>query len=80
MIKDYQILKETIIRSINNSSLDIGAAYFILKSIFCEIENLYFAQINRELMEENQKNVPQQTNKTQQNIEKENDICEVTAE
>lgn len=52
MIKKYQILKETINKVIVDSSLDIGAIYFILKDIFTEIENLYYARINQELAED----------------------------
>ena len=52
MIKDYQILKERISRSIEASNLDIGAVYFILKVIMSGIENLYYIQVNSELMAE----------------------------
>lgn len=50
MIKKYQIFKEIINNAIKNSDLDIGAVYFILKDIFTEIEKLYYAQINKELL------------------------------
>ena len=52
MIRNYQILKETINHSIQNSGLDIGAVYFILKDIFNEIEKMYYAQINKECLKE----------------------------
>ena len=52
MIKDYQYFKDTINHAIKNSKLDIGAVYFILKNTLIEIEALYYAQINKELMEE----------------------------
>lgn len=52
MIKQYQILRETIVRVIQNSGLDIGAAYFILKDVFYEMEKTYYAQLNRECLEE----------------------------
>ena len=52
MIKDYQILKESINGIIQKSGLDVGAVYFILKDIFREIEALYYSQINREIMED----------------------------
>lgn len=55
MIRKYQILKETINHSIQNSGLDIGAVYFILKDIFNEIEKMYYAQINKECIKEIQK-------------------------
>lgn len=52
MVKDYQIFKETINNTISNSGLDVGVVYYILKDTFREVENLYYAQINKELMEE----------------------------
>ena len=55
MIKNYQILKESINGIIQKSGLDIGAVYFIFKDIFRDIENLYYTQINQELMQESEK-------------------------
>ncbi len=55
MIKNYQILKEQINYAIENSGLDIGAAYFIMKDIINNMEHLYFAQINKECLEETEK-------------------------
>lgn len=55
MIKNYQILKEQINYAIQNSGLDIGVAYFILKDIFSDIEKMYYAQINKEFLEESEK-------------------------
>ena len=52
MIKNYQILKDSINSIIQKSGLDIGVVYFILKDIFKDIEALYYSQINRELIEE----------------------------
>lgn len=52
MIKDYQFLKESITNLLQQSKLDIGIIYFILKDIFKEIETLYYTQINKELIEE----------------------------
>ena len=56
MIKNYQILKEQINYSIENSSLDIGAAYFIMKDIMNNLEHLYYAQINKECLENAENN------------------------
>lgn len=55
MIKKYQIFKETVNNAIKDSNLDIGAVYFILKDIFSDIEKIYYAQINKELLEEAEK-------------------------
>lgn len=56
MIKNYQILKEQINYSIENSSLDIGAAYFIMKDIMNNLEHLYYAQINKECLKNAENN------------------------
>lgn len=58
MIKNYQILKEQISYAIQESGLDIGAAYFIMKDIMNNLEHLYYAQINKECLEnaENKEN------------------------
>lgn len=62
MIKDYQLFKETINTTIQNSGLDIGVVYFIIKDVFFDLEKLYFRQINRELLEEqNTKNIIKET-------------------
>ena len=52
MIKNYQIFKETLGAAIQNSGLDIGAVYFILKDALSCTEKLYYAQINRECIKE----------------------------
>ena len=54
MIKNYQMLKEQINYVIQNSGLDIGAAYFILKDILFNLERMYYAQINKEFLEESE--------------------------
>ena len=52
MNKKYQVFRETLKQVIQNSGLDIGVAYFILKDVFSEIETLYYAQLNKECLEE----------------------------
>ena len=54
MVKNYQIFQEQLKKIIQNSNLDIGAIYFILKNTYVEIENLYYMQINKEILEESQ--------------------------
>ena len=54
MIKNYQILKEQINYAVSNSGLDIGAAYFILKDILFNLARMYYAQINKEFLEESE--------------------------
>ena len=57
MISRYEAFKQTIKQYIQSCGLDIGIVYFIMKDIFKEIENLYYAQLNKEAIEdaENQK-------------------------
>ena len=55
MVRKYQILKDTILQVIQNSGLDIGAAYFIMKDVFSSIEKTYYAQLNKECLEEAEK-------------------------
>lgn len=55
MIRNCQILIETIINSMNQSGLDVGTAYFILKDVFTSFENLYYAELNKECLEEHKK-------------------------
>ena len=57
MTKDYHILKETLNATIQNSNMEIGAVYYILKDVFRDIENLYYAQMNKELMQESNENI-----------------------
>lgn len=51
MIRDYEFLKEQINYCIQNSGLDIGAAYFIMKEVLRNLESAYYAQINKEFAE-----------------------------
>lgn len=52
MIKNYEIFKMTITQTIQNSGLDIGMVYFIMKDVFYELEKTYIRQINKEVLEE----------------------------
>lgn len=56
MIKNYQFLKEKVNYVIQDSNLDIGAVYFVMKDIMNNLEHLYYAQINKEMLEEKGKN------------------------
>lgn len=71
MIKNYQILKEQINYTIQNSGLDIGAVFFIMKDIFSDIEKMYYGQINKELLNESEKE--DVSNKIDNDINKETD-------
>lgn len=70
MNKKYQVFRETLKQVIQNSGLDIGVAYFILKDVFSEIETLYYAQLNKECLEEAKKiNTNSKNNNRKQNIQ-----------
>lgn len=70
MNKKYQIFRETLKQVIQNSGLDIGVAYFILKDVFSEIETLYYAQLNKECLEEAKKiNTNSKNNNRKQNVQ-----------
>lgn len=64
MIK-YQNFKEHMISLINQSELDIGIIYFILKDVFNEVELLYYKQLNQE------RQILIQYDNQQQNVEEE---------
>lgn len=68
MIKKYQIFKEKINYIIQNSNLDIGAVYFILKDIFGEVEKTYYAQLNEECLKEAQK-IEEENKNINENVE-----------
>ena len=52
MAKEYQILRETLNNVFNQSELDIGGKYFVLKDFYRDIEVAYYNQLNKEVMEE----------------------------
>lgn len=68
MIKNYQILKEQINYAIQESGLDIGAAYFIMKDVMNNLEHLYYAQVNKECLEEAEKSENESVNNTNEDI------------
>ena len=55
MIKDYQKFKDNVNTVIQNSGLDIGAVYYILKDTYRDIEQMYFLQVNKEILSEQEK-------------------------
>lgn len=52
----YEILRQQLINTIQNSGLDIGAAFFILKDVFHEVEALYKNIVEADLNEKKQEN------------------------
>ena len=57
MTKDFHILKETINSAIQNSNMEIGAVYYVIKDVYRDMENLYYARINQELLQESNENI-----------------------
>lgn len=51
----YEKFKAAIHNVIQQSGLDVGMAYFILKDITGQLEVLYLQQIQKEAQEENDK-------------------------
>lgn len=64
MLKDYQILRETILNVMNNSPLDAGAIFYVFKDIMRDLESAYYAGINTELLKEQEEKDAQEQNKT----------------
>lgn len=52
MAKEYQIFRNSINNFVNEQKLDIGAKYYILKDILHDVEAEFFAQVNKEAIEE----------------------------
>ena len=52
MIKDYNDFRNVTVYNIQNSGLDVGVVYFILKDILTEVEKTYISQVNKEIADE----------------------------
>lgn len=52
MIEKYERLRSGIVYLIQNSELDVGAAYFVLKDVFRDIELVYQNQVSAEILQE----------------------------
>lgn len=61
MISDYEGFKARLNYSIQNSNLDVGAIYYILKDTINEVEKLYYAQLNKEALEHSKADNTEQT-------------------
>ena len=53
----YEIFKTQLETLIQNSNLDIGAVLFVLKDVLHTVEKMYETQIQKELQEQNKKEV-----------------------
>lgn len=47
----YEVLNQSLRRDIQNSGLEVGGVYYILKVLMNDVEKLYYAQLNNESME-----------------------------
>ena len=48
MISKYEIFRQSIKNYIQNSEFDIGVVYYVFKDLFRDIENTYYATLNKE--------------------------------
>lgn len=53
----YELFKNQLEIVIQNSNLDVGAVLFILKDMLHTVEKMYNTQIQKELQEQNKKEV-----------------------
>lgn len=53
----YELFKNQLEIVIQNSNLDLGAVLFILKDMLHTVEKMYNTQIQKELQEQNKKEV-----------------------
>ena len=53
----YEIFKTQLETLIQNSNLDVGAVLFVLKDVLHTVEKMYETQIQKELQEQNKKEV-----------------------
>ena len=65
MTKTYYFTREKITNILQNSGLNIGAIYYILKDILREVEVQYMVQINNELAQEAEENAKTENEKSQ---------------
>lgn len=61
MIKDYNDFRNVTVYNIQNSGLDVGVVYFILKDILAEVEKSYISQVNKEIAEEKKSSEKEKT-------------------
>lgn len=45
---EYEKFYRAVFDLVKTSDLNIGAVYFILKTVLHEVENYYYAQVNKE--------------------------------
>lgn len=55
MIKNYKIFEQSIRNFIQESGLDVGITYYILKDIYKDLEKTYYDLLRLEIEEESKK-------------------------
>lgn len=55
MIKNYKIFEQSIRNFIQESGLDVGVTYYILKDIYKDLEKTYYDLLRLEIEEESKK-------------------------
>ena len=55
MIKSYKIFEQSIRNFIQESGLDVGVTYYILKDIYKDLEKTYYDLLRLEIEEESKK-------------------------
>lgn len=55
MIKNYKIFEQSIRNFIQESGLDVGVTYYILKDIYKDLEKTYYDLLRLEIEEEESK-------------------------
>ena len=64
-----ELFKQSMNQIIQTSGLPIGVVYYIFKDLFHEIEKLYIATVNKEAMEQTNKNGETQLSPNTENTE-----------
>lgn len=54
MNRSYEVFRNNVINTIQNSDIELGAAYYILKDVLGEVEKAYSHSIQQELEAEAQ--------------------------
>jgi len=57
MTSQYETLRQSVNQLIQSSCLDIGGAYFVIKDIMNQLEKIYYAQLNKEALENAQNQI-----------------------
>ena len=51
IVNKYENFKKSLLQTITNADLDVGAVYFVFKDVFKEVEALYYSELNKEAIQ-----------------------------